>query len=163
MRPIPLLLTVVALAPVATGASANLSLPIDREIGTLTCSIAAEPALGTRSETAAECVFMSDRDDAGQAYAAQVRWQRAGSLPPGQARIAWRVLTRKGVERPGMLSGAYANPATWQVAPPRAAVPILMGPMAKLRRMTVVGAATVVEPRPVVEIELTPVSAVAAR
>ena len=163
MRTIPGLLTFVALATGATGASANLSLPIDKEIGTLTCSISAEPALGSRSGLSAQCMFVSDQDDAGQAYAAQLRWRRGSSLAPAPAKIAWRVLTRKGVERSGMLGGAYADPATWQVAPSRTGGPVLMGPVAKLRQMPVAGATTVVEPQPVAEIELTAVSAIAAR
>lgn len=163
MRSTPVLLTLIALATGATGASASLSLPVDREVGTLTCSIAATPAADTRSETSADCVFVSDRDDATQSYAGQVRWQRGHGSMPTPARIAWRVLTRKGVEKPGMLAGAYADPATWQVAPVQAGDPVLMGSPAKLRQRIAVGVARVIEPQPVIAIALSVVSAIAAR
>ena len=159
MRPTPLLLAVALLAAGSSGARANLTLPIDQEVGTLTCE--ARSTAGPMFATApvVDCAFISDRDGALQTYVGLLpgRPQKAGALAP--IKMSWRVATRNGIERPGMLSGLFSDPAEWMVGPKHGAAATLIGKTASLRPMA--GEPSSAKPLP--GLELIATSAVAMK
>lgn len=133
MRPTALLLSLAVLGLGVTAAQANLTLPVDREIGTLTCQTrAAGHALG--ATPVADCSFVSDRDGATQSFVAVLGKRSQGAGASAATKISWRVVTRNGIERPGLIAGSYADPAEWQVAPQKGAGSVtLVGRTASLK------------------------------
>lgn len=162
MRPILFVFAAASFAASLTGARANLSLPVDKEVGTLTCAIRGGTEI-IKAQPSAECTFVSDRDDATQSYVAQFRGRSEDTIAPKARTVAWRVLTRKGVERPGMLAGIFSDPASWQVAPSKSAYAVLVGPAASLRPILPEGQATAISMQHLPDFALVQVSTVASR
>lgn len=145
MRPTVLLLSLAVLGLGATAAQANLTLPVDQEIGTLTCQTRA-PARALGTTPVADCSFVSDRDGVSQSFVAvlgkRVQGEGKGAGKGAgktdgkllSTKLSWRVVTRRGVERPGLIAGAYADPTEWQVAPQKgSARATLVGQTASLK------------------------------
>lgn len=124
-----LALSAVVLALGLTSAQASLTPLVDWSVGTLTCTPRTDVGIVVGAATAADCTFVSDRDGAAQNYVALL--PASASAQP--ARLTWRVVTRRGADRPGMLSGVFADQATWRIAPRPSAPAGLIGPAASLR------------------------------
>ena len=163
MRPIAPLLSLAFLAAGIVSAEANLTLPVDREIGTLTCQTrSAARAIGSTS--VADCTFVSDQDGTTQSYVAVFGKRAKGDSLSAATKISWRVMTRNGVERPGMLSGSFNDPAEWQVAPQKGSSSVtLVGATASLKPEAPTGQAAVKLVKSLAGLELIGKTVVASR
>ncbi|WP_336487562.1 DUF992 domain-containing protein [Methylobacterium nigriterrae] len=105
-RATTLALSAALLAAGLATAHGALTRPQDRTAGTLTC-VTRKAGLVFGLTPVAECLFVSERGDFQQSYAALFSAGR-GRGAAGVETVRWRVLTRGGASEAGMLSGAFA-------------------------------------------------------
>lgn len=152
MRTLTIAFTAALLAAGAAYARGNLGeAPTQQAAGTLTCTTKPEASLIFGRTPVADCTFVADRGGFRQSYVAMfTRIGRSESLERGQT-VRWRVLTRDGFARPGMLVGLFTAPGDGSQGSGARALPELAGRTASLRLLSHSGQSTanfaVVHPR----------------
>lgn len=104
-----------------------------RSAGTLSCTTKPELSLVFGATPVADCTFVSDRGSR-QSYVAMFHRATQKQVSDAAETVTWRVVTKDGADRPGMLSGTFTAPtgdAAAVLAPSDA--PELMGQKASLK------------------------------
>ncbi|KAB1071640.1 DUF992 domain-containing protein [Methylobacterium planeticum] len=143
MRSIAIAFSAAVLAAGAALAHGNLSEPAAQQIaGTLTCITRPEASLVFGRTPVADCTFVAERGGFRQSYAAVLTRVGQGREVETAHRITWRVLTKDGFARPGMLSDFFTVPPSQPESAGMRALPEMVGRAASLRLLSHSGQAS---------------------
>ncbi|MEA1832347.1 DUF992 domain-containing protein [Methylobacterium durans] len=137
MRTLTIAFTAAVLAAGAAYARGSITeAPNQQAAGTLTCTTKPDASLIFGRTPIAACTFVSDRGSFRQSYLAMfTRVGRGESVERAQT-VKWRVMTRDGFARPGMLVGLFTAPGNEAHASEARQVPELAGRTARLRLLS---------------------------
>ncbi|GJE61511.1 DUF992 domain-containing protein [Methylobacterium trifolii] len=137
MRAILIALSAAALAAGAAYGHAVQPEAPTIQAGTLTCTTRPEASLVLGLMPAADCRFVADRGGFAQDYEAVFSPGAFGGAVDRVETAAWRVLTRDGFGRPGMLTGFFAQSGEAMLARPGdRPAPTLSGRAVSLQRLS---------------------------
>jgi hypothetical protein len=137
MRTIAIAFSAGVLAAGAAYAHGSLSVqPAQQTAGILTCITKPEASLIFGRTPVADCTFVAERGGFRQTYAAVLT--RVGQVREVETaqRITWRVLTKDGFARPGMLSDFFTVPPSQPEIAGVPAVPEMVGKAASLQLLS---------------------------
>ena len=133
MRTIAIAFSAALLAAGAAYAHGSLTEAPAQTAGTLTCITKPEVSLIFGRTPIADCTFVSERGNFRQNYVAM--FSRAAHVDTAQ-KVTWRVLTKDGFVRPGMLSDLFSVPVTQSESAQTRATPEMVGRNATLQLLS---------------------------
>lgn len=134
MRAIAIAFSAAMLAAGAAYAHGSLTeAPDPQSAGTLTCITKPDVSLIFGRTPIADCTFVSERGNFRQSYVAM--FSRATHVDTAQ-KVSWRVLTKDGFARPGMLSDLFTVPVSQSESAKAPTAPEMMGRAATLQLLS---------------------------